>query len=122
MPTNGTTTTTQTKKTSTTTQTKSDSAKVREGLFEGFKAAGASDSKAIVLICDGRTFIGYGSDSSRGYGWIVTVPEPAGLALLATAGAVVISRDRLAERTIIRLARFTHPMMRTNASKRSTYA
>lgn len=33
------------------------SAKVREGLFEGFKAAGASDSKAIVLICDGRTFI-----------------------------------------------------------------
>src|ERR1700761_6620510 len=33
------------------------SAKVREGLFEGFKAAGASDAKAIVLICDGRTFI-----------------------------------------------------------------
>jgi 3-hydroxyacyl-CoA dehydrogenase len=33
------------------------SAKVREGLFEGFKAAGASDAKAIVLICEGRTFI-----------------------------------------------------------------
>jgi len=31
------------------------SAKVREGLFEGFKAAGASDAKAIVLICEGRT-------------------------------------------------------------------
>ncbi|WP_332765562.1 3-hydroxyacyl-CoA dehydrogenase NAD-binding domain-containing protein [Phenylobacterium sp.] len=34
------------------------SAKVREGLFEGFKAAGANDAaKAIVLICEGRTFI-----------------------------------------------------------------
>jgi 3-hydroxyacyl-CoA dehydrogenase len=33
------------------------SAKVREGLFEGFKQANASDSKAIVLICEGRTFI-----------------------------------------------------------------
>jgi 3-hydroxyacyl-CoA dehydrogenase len=33
------------------------SAKVREGLFEGFKAANASDAKAIVLICEGRTFI-----------------------------------------------------------------
>ena len=33
------------------------SAKVREGLFEGFKAAIASDAKAIVLICEGRTFI-----------------------------------------------------------------
>ena len=33
------------------------SANVRDGLFEGFKAAAASDSKAIVLICDGRTFI-----------------------------------------------------------------
>jgi len=33
------------------------SAKVREGLFEGFKAAIASDAKAIVLICGGRTFI-----------------------------------------------------------------
>lgn len=34
------------------------SATVREGLFEGFKAAIADDAaKAIVLICDGRTFI-----------------------------------------------------------------
>ncbi|THD59045.1 3-hydroxyacyl-CoA dehydrogenase NAD-binding domain-containing protein [Phenylobacterium sp.] len=33
------------------------SAKVREGLHEGFKSANASDAKAIVLICDGRTFI-----------------------------------------------------------------
>ncbi len=34
------------------------SAKVREGLFEGFKAAIANDAaKAIVLICEGRTFI-----------------------------------------------------------------
>ncbi|CDO59044.1 Enoyl-CoA hydratase / 3-hydroxyacyl-CoA dehydrogenase / 3-hydroxybutyryl-CoA epimerase [Candidatus Phaeomarinobacter ectocarpi] len=34
------------------------SANVREGLFEGFKAAIADDAaKAIVLICDGRTFI-----------------------------------------------------------------
>jgi len=33
------------------------SAKVREGLFDGFKAAAASDAKAIVLICEGRTFI-----------------------------------------------------------------
>ncbi|MFN3512160.1 MAG: 3-hydroxyacyl-CoA dehydrogenase NAD-binding domain-containing protein [Phenylobacterium sp.] len=34
------------------------SAKVREGLHEGFKQAIANDqAKAIVLICDGRTFI-----------------------------------------------------------------
>jgi 3-hydroxyacyl-CoA dehydrogenase len=33
------------------------SAKVREGLYEGFKQAGASNAKAIVLICEGRTFI-----------------------------------------------------------------
>ena len=34
------------------------SAKVRDGLFEGFKAAIADpDVKAIVLICEGRTFI-----------------------------------------------------------------
>ncbi len=34
------------------------SAKVREGLFEAFKAANANDAaKAIVLICEGRTFI-----------------------------------------------------------------
>ncbi|WP_293898109.1 3-hydroxyacyl-CoA dehydrogenase NAD-binding domain-containing protein [Phenylobacterium sp.] len=33
------------------------SAAVRQGLYDGFKAAGASDAKAIVLICDGRTFI-----------------------------------------------------------------
>jgi 3-hydroxyacyl-CoA dehydrogenase len=30
---------------------------VRDGLFEGFKQAIASDAKAIVLICEGRTFI-----------------------------------------------------------------
>jgi 3-hydroxyacyl-CoA dehydrogenase len=40
------------------------SAKVREGLFEGFKAANASDAKAIVLICEGRTFIA-GADISE---------------------------------------------------------
>jgi 3-hydroxyacyl-CoA dehydrogenase len=40
------------------------SAKVREGLFEGFKQAGASDAKAIVLICEGRTFIA-GADISE---------------------------------------------------------
>jgi 3-hydroxyacyl-CoA dehydrogenase len=34
------------------------SANVREGLFEGFKAATADPAaKAIVLICEGRTFI-----------------------------------------------------------------
>ncbi|MFC3068176.1 3-hydroxyacyl-CoA dehydrogenase NAD-binding domain-containing protein [Phenylobacterium soli] len=33
------------------------SANVRDGLFEGFKQAIASDAKAVVLICDGRTFI-----------------------------------------------------------------
>jgi len=34
------------------------SAKVREGLYEGFKAAAADPkAKAIVLICEGRTFI-----------------------------------------------------------------
>lgn len=41
------------------------SANVRDGLFEGFKAAIADpDSKAIVLICDGRTFIA-GADISE---------------------------------------------------------
>src|SRR5258707_12942091 len=40
------------------------SAKVREGLFEGFKAAIAADVKAIVLICEGRTFIA-GADISE---------------------------------------------------------
>jgi 3-hydroxyacyl-CoA dehydrogenase len=33
------------------------SANVRDGLYEGFKQAIASDAKAVVLICDGRTFI-----------------------------------------------------------------
>lgn len=34
------------------------SAKVREGLFEAFKAANANEAaKSIVLICEGRTFI-----------------------------------------------------------------
>ncbi|MBI5940329.1 MAG: enoyl-CoA hydratase/isomerase family protein [Caulobacterales bacterium] len=38
---------------------------VRDGLFEGFKAAIADDAvKAIVLICDGRTFIA-GADISE---------------------------------------------------------
>jgi 3-hydroxyacyl-CoA dehydrogenase len=33
------------------------SANVRDGLYEGFKQAIDSDAKAIVLICEGRTFI-----------------------------------------------------------------
>jgi 3-hydroxyacyl-CoA dehydrogenase len=33
------------------------SANVRDGLFQGFQKAIESDAKAIVLICDGRTFI-----------------------------------------------------------------
>jgi len=33
------------------------SANVRDGLHEGFKQAIASDARAVVLICDGRTFI-----------------------------------------------------------------
>jgi len=40
------------------------SANVRQGLYDGFKAAGESDAKAIVLICDGRTFIA-GADISE---------------------------------------------------------
>ncbi|HEY4940075.1 MAG TPA: 3-hydroxyacyl-CoA dehydrogenase NAD-binding domain-containing protein [Rhizomicrobium sp.] len=41
------------------------SANVRDGLFEGFKAAIAdADVKAIVLICEGRTFIA-GADISE---------------------------------------------------------
>ena len=40
------------------------SAKVRQGLYDGFKAAGESDAKAIVLICEGRTFIA-GADISE---------------------------------------------------------
>src|SRR5688572_11870754 len=30
---------------------------VREGLYDGLKAALETDAKAIVLICEGRTFI-----------------------------------------------------------------
>jgi 3-hydroxyacyl-CoA dehydrogenase len=40
------------------------SGNVRQGLYDGFKAAGASDAKAIVLICEGRTFIA-GADISE---------------------------------------------------------
>ena len=36
----------------------------REGLFEGFKAALASEARAVVLICAGRTFIS-GADISN---------------------------------------------------------
>eukprot|EP01035_Chromulina_nebulosa_P034175 gene34175-45831_t len=49
------------------------SANVRDGLFEGFKAAIADDSvKAIVLICEGRTFIA-GADISE-FGAAAGVP------------------------------------------------
>ena len=40
------------------------SANVRDGLFEAFTQANASDADAIVLICDGRTFIA-GADISE---------------------------------------------------------
>src|SRR6202007_960413 len=41
------------------------SANVRDGLYDGFKAAIAdNDAKAIVLICEGRTFIA-GADISE---------------------------------------------------------
>ena len=49
------------------------SAKVREGLYEGFKAANASDAKATVLICDGRTFIA-GADITE-FGGAMTGPS-----------------------------------------------
>jgi 3-hydroxyacyl-CoA dehydrogenase len=49
------------------------SAKVREGLDEGFKQAIASDAKAIVLICDGRTFIA-GADITE-FGGAMTGPS-----------------------------------------------
>jgi 3-hydroxyacyl-CoA dehydrogenase len=49
------------------------SAKVREGLFEGFKAAIASGARAIVLICEGRTFIA-GADITE-FGGAMTGPS-----------------------------------------------
>jgi 3-hydroxyacyl-CoA dehydrogenase len=49
------------------------SAKVREGLAEGFKQAIASDAKAIVLICEGRTFIA-GADITE-FGGAMTGPS-----------------------------------------------
>jgi 3-hydroxyacyl-CoA dehydrogenase len=49
------------------------SAKVREGLFEGFKAANASDAESIVLICDGRTFIA-GADITE-FGGVMAGPS-----------------------------------------------
>ena len=41
---------------------------VREGIYEGMKAALASDAKAIVLICAGRTFIAGADITSLGSG------------------------------------------------------
>jgi len=49
------------------------SAQVREGLFEAFSQANASDAKAIVLICEGRTFIA-GADISE-FGGAMTGPS-----------------------------------------------
>ncbi|RAK59124.1 3-hydroxyacyl-CoA dehydrogenase [Phenylobacterium hankyongense] len=49
------------------------SAKVREGLDEGFRQAIASDAKAIVLICEGRTFIA-GADITE-FGGAMTGPS-----------------------------------------------
>ncbi len=50
------------------------SAKVREGLYEGFKAAIANDAaKSIVLICEGRTFIA-GADITE-FGGAMTGPS-----------------------------------------------
>ena len=49
------------------------SAKVREGLAEGFKQAIASPAKAIVLICEGRTFIA-GADITE-FGGAMTGPS-----------------------------------------------
>ena len=48
------------------------SGNVRQGLYDGFKAAAASDAKAIVLICEGRTFIA-GADISE-FGAAAGVP------------------------------------------------
>ena len=63
------------------------SANVRNGLFEGFKQAIASDAKAIVLICEGRTFIA-GADISE-FGAAAATPSasPAGGPPLVWAGA-----------------------------------
>ena len=72
------------------------SAKVREGLFEGFTAAGASDARAIVLICEGRTFIagaditelggaGTGPSLSDLQDLIETSPKPVIAAIHGTA-------------------------------------
>jgi 3-hydroxyacyl-CoA dehydrogenase len=73
------------------------SANVREGLFEGFKAATADPAvKAIVLICEGRTFIA-GADitefggASRGpslfdvQGMMENAPKPVIAAIHGTA-------------------------------------
>jgi 3-hydroxyacyl-CoA dehydrogenase len=52
------------------------SLKVREGLDEGFRQAIASDASAIVLICDGRTFIA-GADISEFAGGMAQGPSLA---------------------------------------------
>ena len=49
------------------------SSKVREGLYKGFQEADASDAKAIVLICSGRTFFA-GADITE-FGGILTSPN-----------------------------------------------
>jgi 3-hydroxyacyl-CoA dehydrogenase len=72
------------------------SAGVREGLYNGVKAALESDAKAIVLICEGRTFIA-GADITELGGemkgpslgdvqqWMESSPKPVIAAIHGTA-------------------------------------
>ncbi|WP_309090109.1 3-hydroxyacyl-CoA dehydrogenase NAD-binding domain-containing protein [Phenylobacterium sp.] len=56
------------------------SANVRDGLYQGFQKAIESDAKAIVLICDGRTFIA-GADITEFGGAMkgASLPEVQGM-------------------------------------------
>jgi probable HAF family extracellular repeat protein len=56
--------------------------------------AGGWDLESVTGIsADGRTFFGYGLDpAGNASGWIVTVPEPASVALLPVAAAALFRR------------------------------
>lgn len=62
--------------------------------LEGWRLTAALDVSA-----DGETLVGYGTIAGHGEAWLATIPEPAALALLWPAGAILLRRPRPSYRT-----------------------